>query len=406
MTTYEAVGAVSHTLKQLLSDRIALEVAENAGIVQPVPVIVGLPPEEPAAIAQPFVNLFLYRVCENAALQTQALPGRGERGAFGHPPLALDLHYLLTTYGTTNDPAGEQFQDEIVAHWLLGSAMRILHDFAIITPALETQDIGSPPGVQILDPVLVGAREAIKLSLQPVSLEDLSKVWTALSRPFRASAAYEVTVVQIDARVADTYSQPVGPGPISGPQVRAVSGRTPMITGIHAAGRADAFARAGDTLVLEGDGLLGDATQAEIAGIAGIGQVTSARNDRMTVVVPDDPRLQPGILQLSISHGVTFGEPPTRRDALRSNIVAFALAPRVKTAVLAGGAVTITGDRLYSSSAESVTLIQGQAIASKQYTTSTPTQLVMPVPTNLDPTAPARVFVRVNGVQSIDQVTL
>ena len=399
MSTYQAVGAVSATLKQLLIDRIDTPL----GVSGPIPVTVGLPPDDPDLISGPLVNLFLYRVCENAALQNHELPGRGERGAYGHPPLALDLHYLLTTYGLTKDPAGNNFEDEIVAHWLLGSAMRILHDFAIITPVLETSG-----GTQILDQVLVGAPERVKLSLQPISLEDLSKVWTALSRPFRVSAAYEVTVVQIEADVSDSYSQPVGRGPVDGPHVRAVSGLTPVIAAVHAAGRADALVRAGDTLVLEGEGLLGDETQVQIAGIADIGQVTSARPDRLTVVVPDDPRLQPGVLALSVSHGVTFGAPPERRAAFTSNSVPFALVPHVAGVALGGGGsqLTITGNRLFSEAVECLTLIQGLPVASSRYTATSSTQLTMPVPDGVDPSKPARVFVRVNGVQSFDPETL
>jgi hypothetical protein len=397
MSTYEAVGSVSSTLKQLLADRIDTP----PGVLGPIPITVGLPPEEPEVVAGPLVNLFLYRVCENAALQSQELPGRGERGSFGHPPLALDLHYLLTAYGITKDPAGAKLDDEIVAHWLLGSAMRILHDYAIITPELETAG-----GQQILDHALLGANELIKLTLQPISLEDLSKVWTALSRPFRVSAAYEVTVVQIEARLGDQYAPPVEPGPLAGPQVRTLAGLTPAISGLHAAGRPNASVRAGDTLVLEGDGLLGEESEVEIAGLAGVGQVTSAREDRLTLIVPDDPRLQPGILELRLSHGVTLGQPPERRPAFTSNTVAFALVPRVEGVTLSTGEVTIVGNRLYAESVECLTLIQGVPVYSAQYITATATRLTMKVPEGLDTSQPARVYARVNGVQSIDQVTL
>jgi Pvc16 N-terminal domain len=400
MSSYEAVGAVSSTLKQLLTDRIDIP----PGVVGPIPVTVGLPPDEPDLMAGPLVNLFLYRVCENGVLKNQDLPGRGDRGAYGHPPLALDLHYLLTSYGVTKSPAGGNLEDEIVAHWLLGSAMRILHDFPIITPDLETSG-----GVLVLDHALANAHERVKLTLQPISLEDLSKVWTALSRPFRASAAYEVRVVQIEARLGYEHAQPVGPGPIDGPHVHVLTGQTPTITDAHAAGRADALIRAGDTLVLQGDGLLGEQSQVDVAGIAGLGQITSAHADRLTVVIPDDARLQPGILELRLSHGVTFGAPPERRAAFTSNTVAFALVPHVHDLTLngAGTVATITGNRLLAPGVECLTLIQGITVDASQFAAgSTAAELIVPVPAGIDPTLPARVFVRVNGVQSFDEVVL
>src|SRR5262249_6985041 len=157
---------------------------------------------------------------------------------------------------------------------------------------------------------------------------------------------------------------PVGPGPVDGPHVRALAGITPTITGIHAAGRVDALVNVGGTLVLEGEGLLGEQTQVDVGGFPGLGVVTSARGDRATVVIPDDPRLMPGILELRLSHGVTLGVPPERHAVLTSNTVAFALAPHVKDATADGAHAfaTITGNRLYQPDVECVTLIQGIAV--------------------------------------------
>ncbi|MGH2928777.1 MAG: Pvc16 family protein, partial [Solirubrobacteraceae bacterium] len=72
MSTYQAVGAVSSTLKQLLTSYL-----DTPSGVGPVPITVGLPPDDPEVINGPLVNLFLYRVCENATLQSQELPGQG-----------------------------------------------------------------------------------------------------------------------------------------------------------------------------------------------------------------------------------------------------------------------------------------------------------------------------------------
>jgi hypothetical protein len=401
MSTFAAIGAVSSTLQSLLVDRLD----PPPPALVPVPVTVGLPPEDAADEADPLVNLFLYRVCENAALKNQEPPGRGDRGAYGKPPLALNLHYLLTAYGTTKQPTNASLEDEVIAHYLLGSAMRILHDFAIVTPALETNG-----GGQILDRDLVGARERVKVSLQPISLEDLSKVWTALSRPFRASVAYEVTVVQIEPQVRSPHAQPVGPeSPFGGPHIHVVAGLAPTIESLHGAGRAGAQVRAGETLVLEGEGLLGESTRVDIGGIPDAGQITSARTDRMTLIVPDDPRLAAGILSLRVSHGVEFGAPPQRRPTFVSNTVAFALVPRIDSVAVAGASpvVTVTGNRLMADGVENLALVGGKTVESSAYAAgSTATSITFPLPPGLAAGQPARVFVRVNGVQSIDAVTV
>lgn len=390
MSTYTAIGAVGLSLQRLLSDRLD----QPVGTV----VTVGNPPDEPDAEA-PVVNLFLYRVSLNGALSNMPARNRGERGAYGHPPLPLNLYYLLNTYGTTTAAGSDTLQDEIVAHDLLGSAMRILNDYPILTPEIETSH-----GVQVLDADLLDADEAVKVTLDPLSLEDLSKVWTALNRPFRPSAAYEVSLVQIDSKLRTPNVLPVGPiGDRSGPKVHVIAGMSPVIEDLHAAQRTAAQVRAGETLVLEGSGFAGDETLASIDGLDDVAQVTSVQDDRMTVFVKDDPRLQPGIHTLRVSHGMMIGQPLQRRATFVSNTVAFALVPRVDSANL-GAKLTIKGDRLLHPGVECVTLVGGQTVTEYDGN-STPAQLKM-TPPELEPGSTVRVFVRVNGVQSIDQVTV
>jgi hypothetical protein len=394
MSTYAAIGAVGLSLQRLLNDRLD----KPAGTM--VVVTVGNPPNEPDAEI-PIVNLFLYRVSLNGALSNLPPRNRGERGAYGHPPLALNLYYLLNTYGTTTTAGSDTLQDEIVAHDLLGSAMRILNDYPVLTPAIETNG-----GVQVLDADLLDADEAVKITLDPLSLEDLSKVWTALNKPFRPSAAYEVSVIQIDSKLRTPNVLPVGPiGPTSGPKVHVTAGTSPTIDDLHAAQRTAAQIRAGETLVLDGSGFAGDETLASIDGLDDVAQVTSVREDRMTVFVKDDPRLQPGVHTLRVSHGVMIGEPSRRRPTFVSNTVAFALVARVDTAAKAGTKLTITGDRLLHPDVECVTLVGNQTVTDYDVG-STSSQLTMTLPPELEPGIPVRVFVRVNGVQSIDQVTV
>src|SRR5215470_19028116 len=101
MSDFRAIGGVSTTLQTLLTDRMELPDG-----VAGVPVTVGPPPftakdnELHRENAQ--VNLFLYRVTEHGFLQNQEIPGRGAGSGFGHPPLSLSLHYLVTAYGNAD----------------------------------------------------------------------------------------------------------------------------------------------------------------------------------------------------------------------------------------------------------------------------------------------------------------
>ena len=64
------------------------------------------------------INLFMYMVTPNAAWRNAALPVRDSQGnRLTNPPLALNLHYMLTAYG----------KDDFQAELLLGYAMQLLH---------------------------------------------------------------------------------------------------------------------------------------------------------------------------------------------------------------------------------------------------------------------------------------
>src|SRR5437660_3453496 len=170
MSNFLAIGGVSATLQALLRDRMELPSGIGGTNLQ---VTISTPPseDETQTAEPPRVNLFLYRTTENGALKNQMIPGQGHPSEYGHPPLSLVLHYLLTAYGTTED--ADQ-ANETLAHFLLGSAMRVLHDYPVITDSLTT--LHAPP-TQILHASLRGEFERIKICLDPISLEDLSKVW-------------------------------------------------------------------------------------------------------------------------------------------------------------------------------------------------------------------------------------
>jgi hypothetical protein len=128
--------------------------------------------------------VFLFQTVANAAWRNQNLPTQAGPGELGRPPLALNLHYLLTAYGDDTD-------DESVSHRVLGGAMSVLHDHALL-------------GRDEIRGVLAGndlAEQFERLRVTPLTLpmDEMSKLWTALQTNYRVSAGYEVTVVLIDS---------------------------------------------------------------------------------------------------------------------------------------------------------------------------------------------------------------
>lgn len=124
------------------------------------------------------VNIFLYQTTPNLAW-------RNMKTTAPTPPLALNLHYLLSVYGANDD------DPEPASHSLLALAMKILHD----APVLSVAELRSSlPGSAIHQQA-----ERIRITPQPLTVDEMSKLWTMFQAPYRLSAAYEVSVVLIGA---------------------------------------------------------------------------------------------------------------------------------------------------------------------------------------------------------------
>ena len=395
MSDFQAIGAVSATLQKLLKDRMELPV--NVPNVQ---VTVSTPAPDQGngqSLDDPRVNLFLYKVTENGSLKNQEIPGQGHPGSYGHPPLSLDLHYLLTAYGAKAESEVDVV-NETLAQYLLGSAMRVLHD----NPVLNDESI--------LDESLHDAFEQVKISLDPLNLEALSDVWSALTLPYRLSAAYSVSVVQIESRQARTYPKPVGtPPPAAGPLLTMVPLSVPTIDQVRIRRQetpdeetAIPYARIGDTLVLLGSNLGGDNIRVQIGSLSLTPSVIQTQ--RLELVISDDDALQPGAQPVTVIQDIMVGDPPEPRSGFRSNQAVFMLVPHVDTATLAGSVVTISGARLFQEDTDCQTIIGDQIISSTDYTSATPTQISFSLPALAPGTYIVRV--RVNGAESIDAQTI
>ncbi|MGZ4734602.1 MAG: Pvc16 family protein [Acidimicrobiia bacterium] len=408
MSDFRAIGGVSATLQTLLSDRMELPDGVPA-----VPVTVGPPAFSSKDVdprkEDPRVNLFLYRVTENAYLQNQEIGGRGAPpSAYGHPPLSLNLHYMLTTYGNAEMSGGNgaSLFTDTTAHFLLGSAMRVLHDVPVITDGVTTSR--PPSGSSVLHESLRDEFERVKLSLEPLTLEDITKVWAALALRYRLSAAYVVNVVQIESRRKRTFPRPVGQPvsattpplpsdpPSPGPMVYVLTIQTPTITDLKVIRVGDtveqpfAYARIGDTLVLRGTFLSGPITSVAFGDV--VVPASMANPERVQAVIPDaslpdggsippDLRLQPGVRTAS----VVVRDPLVPHRTFKSNEAAFMLIPAVNPGAVAYAAgpprtLTVTGTRLTSGSPGGEMIIGRSAVSRGAYIMESPTQVVVPVP--------------------------
>lgn len=139
------------------------------------------------------LTLFLYAVSENPHLKNAPAPP-APPGIRRAPPLQVDLSYLLTAHGSRliTDRTERSLEEQRI----LGRAMRVLYDNSLLA--------GS-----VLKGGLAGSTAQFRINLQPLSLDDLSKIWTALpNNALKASAGYQVSPVAIDS-TRSTGGKPV-----------------------------------------------------------------------------------------------------------------------------------------------------------------------------------------------------
>jgi hypothetical protein len=266
-----AIAAVSAVLRNLLDDGV-VAAAPGVGSVK----VTAIAPDRvklDEGDAPPSLNLFLHRVSPNPAWRNAGLPARGADGSrIANPPMALNLHYLLTAYGSAD------FQAEI----LLGYGMHVLHerpvlDRASIRTALNPSPLGSsilPPAFQALAASdLAEQVEAVTVTQEPMDSEEMSRLWSASQSHYRPSAAYLVSVVLIESAKPSRTPLPVlsrGPVDAATGRDRGVVVEPSLVPPFPTIERVDPpagqpAARLGETLRLAGHHLDGTAVSVSFA---------------------------------------------------------------------------------------------------------------------------------------------
>ena len=189
MSTALAIAAVTATLRALLSTGI------NGDTVLGFTRTTANPPDKARSNGDNDnqLNLFLYQTTVNTGWRNTDMPRQSKAGEFGQPPLALNLHYIITAYAQDND--------DVLGHRILGRAMSVLHDH----PLLGADEIRAA----LAEADLHNQLERVRITPQPLSIEEISKLWTTFQAQYRISAAYEASVVLIESTRAARAALPV-----------------------------------------------------------------------------------------------------------------------------------------------------------------------------------------------------
>ncbi len=187
MSSPLSIASVTSVVKSMLENGLVMH---GATAVVGELAVTALPPDRIATGAdeRSQLNIYLYRITPNTAWR--AIPANGSADNGGRTvPLSLDLHYLLTAYG----------ERDYHAETLLGSAMELLHETPVLTretiaPIVATLAARGNSGMSVFTDV-IDSIDRITLSPEFLSMEDLTKLWSALQARYRLSATYRASVL-------------------------------------------------------------------------------------------------------------------------------------------------------------------------------------------------------------------
>ena len=336
MSNALAIASVSAVLKDLLNNAaIDHQLSNVVGEVK----VSALPPDRVLVEGTPEtsrINLFMYQITPNLGWRNVDLPSRngdGERTA--NPPLALDLHYLVSAYGAS------EFHAEI----LLGYAAQLLHETPVITrdairrtlaPASPVPSILPPPLDTLSASELADQVEQIRLIPETMSLEEISRLWGAIQSHYRPTAAYQASVVLIESHRSVRSALPVANDKR---RIYVTPFRQPAIDQVVSADGALAPIAVGTTLAIRGRDLVGDQTLVNLDGI----EVTPAEADRTPELIklpltsPLPAGLLAGVKGVQVIHKIRMGDPEVDHRGTESNVAAFVLRPSITNGPTIGG---------------------------------------------------------------------
>jgi hypothetical protein len=331
MSTALAIASVTQVLKDLLNDGfidndITGTINGNVKVTSLPPDLVVLSNDEPAQL-----NLFMYHVTPNPGWRNERYPSMNSSGErTTNPPLALDLHYLLTAYCS----------NELHTEILLGYGMQLLHENPVLirdairkslSPPSPVTGTGLPINLQSLSTSKLAEQvELVKIIPEPMNAEELSKLWTAFQSKFRPSAAYIATVVLIESSKSTKTALPVKER-----NIYVKPFKQPVISQVKSQKEAgepiveNQKILQGYRLVLAGYNLNAENLKIIIDGVdqaPGPG-VSDISYSQIIYQLPGE--LPAGIHGIQVASQVNMGTPETLHRGSESNIEAFVLSPSI-----------------------------------------------------------------------------
>jgi Pvc16 N-terminal domain/IPT/TIG domain len=325
MSNFLAVATVTATMAQLI--QASAHAAVSGALVST------RAPDAPAVAGNdPRVNLYLYQVTQNPAYRNADAPTRRTDGTLmERPQAALDLHYLISFYGN---------EGELVPQRLLGSTVSAIHSQPVLSRDSIRDLITNARYPHAADEFLKASDladsvELIKFAPLPLSLEELSKLWSVMVQtPYSLSIAFQASVVLIQPDMLPQKALPVLSSAVFVHTLGlpVINRLVPQIL---------EFAPAAQ-LTIEGQSLNAETVSVKISGMDAPPPNVNSDEE---IVLRMPAGVMAGVQTVQVVHPLNLRTSQEPHKGFQSNLGVFILTPKIGTityAPLPAPTVTIT----------------------------------------------------------------
>ena len=309
------IAAITAVFKNLLEDGLV----QNAALSGMGNVLVTTLPPDQVSVGvdgQPQLNLFLYQISPNRNADT----GKTQRSLYDRtsiedvlPPLAIDLHYVLTAYGN------KDFQTEM----LLGYVMQLMHQTPVLSKAKIQASLNHVATINrsglLARAIESTSIEALTEQLDRVRIapnlfnaEQMSRLWSLFQGSYRPSIAYEVSMVfgksQKSLVESDFNSQVL---------------YQPRINKVIASPSSEIVP--GSSFIIYGKNLKGDVTKLRLNGAENLLEPQIVEDNRILFKLPQN--LQAGVQKVRVVHQQLYKQKNSKDTEIVSNEQTFVLHP-------------------------------------------------------------------------------
>jgi len=185
---YTALRATSRTVAKFLETKFQADPLLSGFFGGGMVVSLNTPQEMNAKPAEG-LSVWLYRIIRDEQRLNDP-PVRISPTELRPPPLPVRLHYLMTP--VTNEQTGDPETEQLI----LGKVLQLFHSHPVL-------------GGADLQAEFTGTEVELRVRLEPLMLEEITRIWEALEGSYQLSVSYEISVVNIMPELEPEQVSPV-----------------------------------------------------------------------------------------------------------------------------------------------------------------------------------------------------